>query len=66
MLVRSLNRESQGQPRTFGRSDKVTDALKNYSLEGKTAFVTGAAGGIGRASIITGRPTSLRTTIGLN
>jgi NAD(P)-dependent dehydrogenase (short-subunit alcohol dehydrogenase family) len=49
MLVRSLNRESQGQPRTFGRSDKVTDALKNYSLEGKTAFVTGAAGGIGSA-----------------
>jgi|HubBroStandDraft_4_1064222.scaffolds.fasta_scaffold13489_2 NAD(P)-dependent dehydrogenase (short-subunit alcohol dehydrogenase family) len=34
---------------TFGRSDQVTDALRSYSLEGKTAFVTGAAGGIGSA-----------------
>ena len=27
----------------------MTDALRSYSLEGKTAFVTGAAGGIGSA-----------------
>ena len=27
----------------------MTDAQKSYSLEGKTAFVTGAAGGIGSA-----------------
>src|ERR1700743_1048707 len=33
-----------------GRIDKVAiDALRDYSLEGKTALVTGAAGGIGSA-----------------
>src|SRR5271156_5131446 len=48
-LLRPLNRGAATREKTFRRCDKVTDALRSYSLEGKTAFVTGAAGGIGSA-----------------
>src|ERR1700722_16905199 len=48
-LLRSLNWGPQAEHKHSGGSDKATDAQKSYSLDGKTAFVTGAAGGIGSA-----------------